>query len=162
MAGSTVYHRLWMYAAMAAPIWVLCGCQPGAGSQEIRLIASARPYEADIPVPSGFVLVDKASEDQSTGVSRLYLRHIYRGGANKHAVRTFYRDQMPLARWHRVSDGNVRGSITMVFEKGVESCTIDIGDAEDGLRTSTQVQILVHQVEREPASNQTQRQRNGT
>lgn len=120
------------------------GCT-GSGNQEVRLLASSKPYEADIPVPNGFKLVDEASEDRATGVSRLYLRHVYRGQADIHAVRNFYREQMPLARWIKVSDGNVAGRMTLRFEKGNESCTIDIHEVPGRVRKCTEIQVIVSQ-----------------
>lgn len=139
------------------PVWVgsavVCGLAVGcAGSasnkHDVRLIASAKPYEPDIPIPNGFKLVDPASEDRSTGVSRLYLRHLYTGQADKYAVRSFYREQMPLARWTMVSAGNVRGVCTLRFEKGNESCDIEIRDAGKGLGRHTEIQVLIAQQQR--------------
>lgn len=130
------------------------GCNTSSEGKELRLIASARPYESDIPLPAGFRIVDEASEDRSTGVSRLYLRHVYRGQADKHAVRNFYREQMPLARWVKASDGNVGGRITMRFEKGHESCTIEIRDVDGGLRDVTEIQVLVSQEQRGPGTGE--------
>lgn len=128
--------------------------------QEIRLIAASRTYEPDIPIPAGFKLIDEASEDRSTGVARLYLRHLYRGKADKHAVRSFYREQMPLARWSKVSDGNIRGRITMRFEKATESCTVEISGTAKGMSSQVEIQVLVSQEQRSPSSGQTQLQRN--
>jgi hypothetical protein len=105
-----------------------------------RLVAAPRPYEPDVPIPSGFRIVDDATEDRSTGTMRLYLRHVYTGAADKYAVRNFYREQMPLARWSKVSDGNVRGLCTLRFVKGNESCVVEIGDAS---QFKTRIQVLV-------------------
>ena len=137
------------WVTMFAVGCVAAGCnQTRSGGHEVRLIASSRPYEPDVPIPVGFRLVDEASEDRSTGVSRLYLRHLYHGRADKHAVRGFYREQMPLARWIKVSDGNVQGKITLRFEKGSESCTIEIREKLGRMGTSTEVQVLVSQEQR--------------
>ena len=109
------------------------GCtQAGSGGQEVRLVAASTPYETDIPRPSGFALVEDVSEDRSTGTSRLYLRHVYVGKADKYAVRNFYREQMPLCRWVKVSEGTVRGVCSLRFEKGSESCTLEISDTGGG------------------------------
>jgi hypothetical protein len=125
------------------------GCAPAASNKhDVRLIASARPYEPDIPIPNGFKLLDDASEDRSTGVSRLYLRHLYTGRADKYAVRSFYREQMPLARWTMVSAGNVRGVCNLRFEKGDESCDVEIRDAGQGLGRHTEIQVLISQQQR--------------
>lgn len=135
------------------------GCTHQA-EQEIRLIASSRTYEPDIPIPAGFKLIDEASEDRSTGVARLYLRHLYRGNADRHAVRSFYREQMPLARWSKVSDGNIRGRVTMRFEKAAESCTVEISKAAKGMGGQVEIQVLVSQEQRSPSSGHTQLPRN--
>ncbi len=142
--------RTWlMAAALLTGCCASLGChQGGSGSQEVRLIASSRPYEADVPIPAGFKLVDEASEDRSTGVKRLYVRHLYRGQANKHAVRNFYREQMPLTRWVKVSDGNVGGHMTLRFEKGEESCTIEIRPVPGRWKPSVEVQVLISQEQR--------------
>lgn len=136
---------------------VACGAAAGCSQtrtpgQEVRLVASSRPYEVDIPTPAGFKLVDEASEDRSTGTARLYLRHLYVGRADKYAVRNFYREQMPLARWVKVSEGNIRGVCSFRFEKGNESCTVDIRDADSGLSKMTEVQVLVSQEQRGAAT----------
>ncbi len=92
--------------------------------------------------------MEQASEDRSTGSARLYLRHLYEGTGDKYAVRSFYREQMPLVRWTKVSDGNIKGNFTMRFEKGNESCTITISDARSFLGPRTQIQIVVAREER--------------
>ena len=156
---------VWVATLMVA-CCVVVGCnQARSGSREVRLIASSRPYEADVPIPVGFKLVDEASEDRSTGVARLYLRHLYRGRGDKHAVRNFYREQMPLARWVKVSDGNVQGKITMRFEKSNESCTIEIRESAGRVSTCTEVQVLVSQEQRgsdPPAAGDRATKRNRT
>lgn len=143
LAERPVQVALFLVCAAAA------GCHGTASKgHEVRLVCSARPYEPDIPIPVGFKLVDSASEDRSTGVARLYLRHLYTGQADKYAVRNFYREQMPLARWSKVSEGNVRGVCTLRFEKSNESCTVEIRDAGRGMGRHTEIQILVSQEQR--------------
>jgi hypothetical protein len=126
------------------------GCESPEANQDVRLVASRRQYEKDVPVPAGFQLVEDACEDQSTGTRRLYLRHLYEGDAqNKYAVRRFYREQMPRARWHLVSDGNVKGVYTLRFEKGTEACTVRITDAESGLGAArARIEVTIVQEER--------------
>lgn len=120
--------------------------KPGGG---VRLVPAATLYERDIPIPSGFRMVEPACEDQSTGTRRLYLRHIYEGKApSKYSVRKFYREQMPRARWALVSDGNVKGVYTLRFEKGTESCRIQITGGEGRLGPNTRIQVIIAQEER--------------
>ncbi|MCP4251041.1 MAG: hypothetical protein GY778_28725 [bacterium] len=148
MTAATIRDGSLWIGGLAACL-TAAGCSGAASKgREIRLVASARPYELDLPIPVGFKLEDSASEDHSTGVARLYLRHLYVGGADKYAVRNFYREQMPLSRWSKVSDQNIRGVCTLRFEKGSESCTVEIRESGRGLATRTQVQVLVAQEQR--------------
>ena len=116
--------------------------------QAVRLIATSRPYEKDIPLPAGFTIVERAMEDHSTGQSRTYLRHVYSGRADKFAVRRFYREQMPLLRWAKMSDSAIKGSFTMRFAKGNEVCVICIGDEGNIFGKKTLVQVKVAQEQR--------------
>ena len=138
--------------ALVGTIFVLAvcwaGCQGNESSyQSIRLAPMARPPETDIPVPAGFAFVESASEDRSTGTSRLYLRHLYAGAAHKLNVRNFYREQMPRTRWVKVSDGSVKGEYTMRFEKGNEACTVLIRDRK-GMSGGAEVQVIISQEQR--------------
>jgi hypothetical protein len=132
------------------------GCESSEENREVRLVSSQMQYEKDIPIPEGFGLSEDACEDQSTGTRRLYLRHIYEGEAHsKYAVRKFYREQMPRARWHLVSDGNVKGVYTLRFEKGTEACTIRITDTDKGLGApNTRIQVIIVQEERGKAPSE--------
>jgi hypothetical protein len=137
-------------AAVALLLIVLSantGCPP-KDEDPIRLRPEPRAYVRDVPVPEGFVLVDHLSEDQSTGTRRLYLRHRYEGRAEKFAIRSFYREQMPLAGWSLVSDGNVKGLYTLRFDKGEESCTIRISGPDRNMLGSVEIQVLILQEQR--------------
>ncbi|MCH7525842.1 MAG: hypothetical protein IID39_00255 [Planctomycetes bacterium] len=130
--------------------WVLLpGCAGTDPEQAHLRLKPVRPFEPDIPIPRGFVIVDQASEDRSTGSARLYLRHVYEGKADKHAIREFYRREMPLAQWVKVSDGNIKGDLTMRFEKGGESCTVHVTDRRKGLVFKTaRIEVIVAREER--------------
>lgn len=144
MSGCRRWIGLWACVLAA----ILSGCATtGPETRQLRLIPG-RPFEADLPVPAGFSMVESASEDRSTGISRLYLRHLYEGKADKHSVRNFYREQMPLARWIKVSDGNVKGNFSLRFEKGSESCTIEITDNNSAFKKLAQIQIIIAREER--------------
>jgi hypothetical protein len=140
--------RRFQQVAVACTVLLLTGCTatPARGPH-IRL-ARGTPFEPDIPVPAKFGIVDRASEDRSTGTSRLYLRHLYEGSADKHALRAFYREQMPLARWTKVSDGNVKGNIVMRYEKNAESCTIMLTSKQGVFGDKAQIQVIVAREER--------------
>ena len=113
-------------ALVASVLWSVSGCAglhraTGAST----LVAASRPLVTDIPVPEGFRLAEQSSEDWASGSIR-YIRHRYTGRADKHAVRRFYREQMPLVRWTAISDANLHGRYTMRFERGTEHCTVFI------------------------------------
>ena len=131
------------YAVGAATVALIGACAAGHGpSRHAVLVASPRPYEQDIPLPEGFRLVDRSSEDWSGGSLR-YLRHRYQGQAGKYSVRKFYREQMPLVRWTPVSDGIVQGRCSMRFERGKESCTITIADDTSGMRRRVAIDVII-------------------
>ncbi|UCG15781.1 MAG: hypothetical protein JSV19_10845 [Phycisphaerales bacterium] len=144
-------------AAVCGRVAILAGlllfggaCTAGPKTGEgVRLTPAAMLYERDIPIPSGFRMVESACEDQSTGTRRLYLRHLYEGRApSKYSVRKFYREQMPRARWALVSDGNVKGVYTLRFEKGTESCSVQITGGEGRFGAKTRIQAIIAQEER--------------
>lgn len=105
----------------------LAGCEGGTlfNSNPGRITPRPVPYISDVPVPVGFKLVDKMTDDYVSGGMRV-VRHEYEGRADRAALRNFYQEQMPTYRWARISDQNIKGEITLRFEKGNESCTVII------------------------------------
>ena len=128
--------------ALAVPV-VFTGCELQKPTYTTgHLAPMSRSFESDVPVPIGFRFVETGSEDASTGAQRLYLRHRYVGSANKINVRNFYREQMPLARWVKQSDGHVNGEYTLRFDKGRETCSVSIRD-NHRRRGETEVQVII-------------------
>ena len=117
----------------------LAGCGDKEGGVS-RLSPRSKGYLDGVPVPSGFSLVDKMTEDYESGQQRT-ARHQYRGFGDEHAVRDFYREQMPLLGWSRVSDQNVKGTVTIRFERKGEACTIQI---EPGWVNLTNIRVIVN------------------
>ena len=73
----------------AAAVGAAAGCfVPPRGPHNATLTISPPPYVPDIPLADGFDLVEKSCEDWSAGPIR-YLRHRYRGWADKDAIRRF-------------------------------------------------------------------------
>lgn len=116
------------------------GCVGAPGVERLAPVPSSHPYHADIPLPAGFALVDQSSEDWSSGPLR-YLRHRYQGRGDKHAVREFYRQQMPLVRWAPVQESSMYGRCRMLFARGLESCAVTI--EQPGSRRSRAVTVDV-------------------
>lgn len=124
------------------------GCIADSGMRTGQVLRpSAHPYGAGVPVPVGFRLVDKSSEDWSNGPVR-YLRHRYRGRADKYDVRTFYSAQMPLVKWTLISNRYADGRIVMRFQRRAESCTITIEDDKFGLGRRVAAEVVVAPLER--------------
>ncbi len=127
------------------------GCaEPGSRHREAVLVASPQPYERDIPLPRGFRLVEKSSEDWSSGPLR-YLRHRYRGRADKVAVFRFYREQMPLVRWTQISEGNVHGRYSLRFERKTEACRVTIEDRPSIMLGQVIIEVLISPAGQRPA-----------
>lgn len=115
------------YAVLGVSAWALvcAGCSDGKGKAGTGLAPRNTTHLEHIPLPSGFVLEDSNSEDSSAGSQR-WARHWYRGNASVQAVRTFYLEQMPEYDWSIISDQNVKGVISMRFERKGEACTIQV------------------------------------
>ncbi len=121
---------------------LLCGCQGGLTGNPGRLTPKPVPYISDVPVPNGFRLVEKATDDYISGGVRV-VRHDYEGRADRAALRTFYQEQMPSFRWTRISDQNIKGEITMRFEKGTESCTVVVRPTSSDWLDQTTVRVTI-------------------
>jgi len=123
------------------------GCGDSKGTSIARLTPRGVPYLEGVPVPGGFTLVTEEVLDRESGGMRM-ASHKYRGRADLHAVRNFYREQMPLMGWNRVSDQNVKGIITIRFEKQEEDCTVEIQSA--GGLNQTEITVEVFPFNRTP------------
>ncbi len=141
-------HRHGFYAVGLSVAWLAIGLGNAGCDLHKPVYTSghlspmSRPFEGDVPVPIGFRFVESGSEDASTGARRLYLRHLYVGEAHKLNVRNFYREQMPLARWVKISDNHVKGEYSLRFEKNQETCTVMIRDRA-GKRGLTEVWVTI-------------------
>ena len=107
-----------------------CAMSPSGSKGPVvdGLEATPRPYEHDIPLPEGFKLDDKRSEDWSSGGLR-YIRHCYVGPGEAYIVRKFYREQMPLVRWTPTNERSVDGRHVLRYKRGSEACTVTIEQA---------------------------------
>ncbi len=105
-----------------------------------ELVAKARPWVADVPVPIGFDLDEGRSRNFAAAGAR-YVDHLYKGKANKFAVYRFYKRQMPISRWVLVTDRFAQGDITLDFEKETERCVVIISKGNIWHRTNVKVQL---------------------
>jgi hypothetical protein len=56
-----------------------------------------------------------------------------------------------MAQWVKVSDGNIKGDLTMRFEKGGESCTVHVTDKRKGFPfvfKTARIEVVVAREER--------------
>lgn len=128
----------WMLSCVSA-------CQAPAPSGTERLVAGQQPTIPDVPQPVGFENIEQVSEYALSASRRLYVRQVFRGRANPHALRNFYAETMPHHRWRKTSEVSVKGVHTMRFEKGAESCTITISRAAAARSNQLNVQVLILQ-----------------
>ena len=128
--------RMLIAGLLVASAMLLGGCNKpqavdsaGGGYREVSaptgLVAKARPSIADVPEPIGFKLDERRSRYFAAAGAR-YVDHLYKGRADKWAVGRFYKRQMPISRWVRVTDRFVQGGIVLDFEKETERCVIQI------------------------------------
>jgi len=136
----------WLLVAVAA-IGLVAGCGDTKSGKVKRLKPRELPFLDDVPVPHGFKLVDKMTEDYESGGQRM-ARHEYRGYSDPYRVREFYEEQMPLMGWSRMSKQNVQGIITMRFENKYESCTVTISPI--GMFNRTAIRVIVNPFNRTP------------
>lgn len=108
----------------------------------VLLEASPDPVERDVPLPRGFTLVERSSDDWSSGTLR-YVRHRYRGGSSPAAVRGFYARQMPLIRWTPVLDSFSKGRRMLQFERGPEVCIVTISSRSRLFARETIVDVVI-------------------
>ena len=129
--------RMLIAGVLVASAVLVCGCNDkpqavdssGGGYREVSaptgLVAKGRPSIADVPEPIGFKLDERRSRYFAAAGAR-YVDHLYKGRADKWAVGRFYKRQMPISRWVRVTDRFVQGGIVLDFEKETERCVIQI------------------------------------
>jgi hypothetical protein len=126
----------------------LTGCESDGQGGVSRMSARSVPYLEGVPVPSGFDLVEKLTEDYESGGQRT-ARHRYRGFGKAHDVREFYREQMPNYNWTRVSDQSVKGVVTLRFERPREACTVVI---DSNWMNYTDIEVIINPFSRTPVS----------
>lgn len=134
---------------------LISGCGDGADEGMNRLQPRSAAYLSGIPIPMGFKLIEKFSDDQASGDVRM-ARHHYSGTGDSRAVANFYVEQMPLHGWNLVSRYSVKGPISMRFENASESATIEI---ESDVFNRITVRVLVMPLIRSQAERREQQHR---
>lgn len=119
-------HRIVVSTLLILVCWAgPTGCQNTGGGSRI-LDARAQRYVEDIPVPKGFVLLERKSTHRSAA-GRREVRHLYEGRADTIAVKSFYARQMPSAGWELLDDTLKEFGVHLInYKKGRERCEIRI------------------------------------
>jgi hypothetical protein len=120
----------------------LSGCSWFSSTQP-DLVAQGQPTVADIPLPEGFHLDEKASRHNFGGAWRL-VDHRYKGRADRFAVYRFYQRQMPGAQWTMVREGTARTDSVLEFDKGNERCSVTISKGD--LWYNTYIRVMISSV----------------
>lgn len=127
------------------------GCQQTASpstGEPARLRPASRPYILDAPEPVGFQLIDKLSEDHATPGWR-YVRYTFKGRADRQAVLSYYREQLPLHKWTYLSRQSLKGQYKLVFERPNEQCTVTIEpDSGDWLSSGSRASVVIRPLRR--------------
>lgn len=135
--------RLRLRWVVSALLPALAGCvdprPPGEGS---RLIPSGTPYLRDIPLPQGFRLADKSSEEWASGPIR-FVRHRYEGGAGAKELYEFYRSEMPLVRWSPVEENLLHGRRRLRFQREGEVCDVMIEARSQGFSRKVVAEVTI-------------------
>jgi len=129
----------WLIGLTALGMLTGCGSND-ADSGINRLKPRTVPYLDEVAVPQGFELVESLTYDYESGGQR-NARHEYRGSADPFVVRKFYKEQMPMMGWALVSNQNVKGVITLRFEKKHEACVVEIRPGGTFSRTAVRVTV---------------------
>jgi len=116
----------------------LAGCQSASTSTPAIASAVRDPVLQDIPKPQGFRLVEERSTAFASGQVRV-AKCEYVGPTAVEAVKRFYEEYMPSARFKLKQWSLDRGAFTMRFESTNELCNIRI--ARDGAKTSIVVEV---------------------
>jgi hypothetical protein len=132
--------RQWIIRMLAvAVIAGLSGCSLFSSAKP-ELVAQTQPTVADIPLPEGFHLDEKASRHNFGGAWRL-VDHLYKGRADRFAVYRFYQQQMPGAQWTMVRARSAQTDSVLEFDKGSERCSITISKGDMVYQTYIKVMI---------------------
>lgn len=120
---------------------LLSGCAKEPVTPTI-LQASNAPFVQDLPVPVGFKLMERMSEDRSVPGKRS-VKHVYQGKERPMAVNNFYRHYMPQANWELLEQRLDKGVYSLKYRKGPELCDLRIERMPSEPGSPTQVRAAI-------------------
>ena len=107
------------------------GCAQAPAKPTI-LEASDHPYVGDLPLPAGFKMDERRSEDKVTA-GRRTVTHVYQGKDSLQAIKNFYQHYMPLSNWEPVEHSLNQGVYLLKYRKGQERCEIRVERMPSGV-----------------------------
>lgn len=117
------------------------GCGPKPDAPTIPS-ASNTPYVSDVPLPAGFRIAERLSEDRVTA-GRRAVKHVYQGEAGTQAVKNFYQHYMPQMSWELLEQTSNKGVYLLKYRKGQELCDVRVERMPVGLGAVTQIQVEI-------------------
>jgi hypothetical protein len=124
-------RRVALFSLSASAAVFTGGCAKEASTPTI-LDASDHPYVGDLPLPVGFTLVERHSEEKASA-GRRAIKHVYQGRGSLQAVKNFYQHYMPQSEWIPIEHSLNRGVYLLRFQKGRERCEVRIERMPSGL-----------------------------
>lgn len=115
-------RRAWAWCGAILGAALLAGC---ATTNDRTPAAVQNPMLDDVPLPSGFRLVDDRSVGSTSGKVRIG-KYEYAGGTDRTEVARFYKEIMPSAGWALKNESFDRGTSELYFESNAESCVIKV------------------------------------
>lgn len=112
----------WAWCGAILGTALLAGC---ATTNDRTPAAVQNPMLDDVPLPSGFHLVDDRSVGSTSGKVRIG-KYEYAGGTDRSEVARFYKEIMPSAGWGLKNESFDRGTTELFFESSAESCVIKV------------------------------------
>lgn len=119
----------------------LGGCGPKPETPTIPT-ASNTSYVSDIPLPTGFKIMERLSEDL-VKAGRRAVKHVYQGEASAQSIKNFYQHYMPQMNWELREQSLNKGVYLLRYRKGQELCDVRVERMPTGLGAVTQVQVEI-------------------
>ncbi|MBN2561481.1 MAG: hypothetical protein JXQ75_11185 [Phycisphaerae bacterium] len=135
-------YRFGHFIRFALGVVLIGGCAKEPATPTVRE-ASASPYVRDLPLPAGFRLDERRSEEKVTAGSR-FVKHVYEGNDGLQAVKNFYQHYMPQSNWELTKQSLDKGVYLLNYRKGPEVCEIRIERMPSGIFDAvTQVRATI-------------------
>lgn len=122
------FHELRRATLGAFLLAALLGCESAGGSGEYGVKAT---QFADVVVPAGMKLRDRANESHSRDDGGYRTAHlVYSGQSRVEDIESYLRLRMPSHNWQLVAESKIEEGIVMKFERDVYSVQYSVARAD--------------------------------